>query len=179
MITRSAVSVEEYLHSGYEPDMDYVEGELIERNMGEKDHGRLQFKIAMWIEIHCRNAGIFQFIEQRIQVSERRFRVPDVCVYVGTEPNDQVFHTPPLVCIEILSPDDRVARIRDKIRDYMRFGVRYVWVVDPKDRSAWIYTSEGAVESKDGVLRTQDPEIVVPLPEIFAEIDAEGIRQTP
>ena len=57
--------------------------------------------------------------------------------------------------------------MRQKIDDYLTFGVRYVWVVDPRTRKAWIYTSEGSREVCDGMLCTENPEILVPLDAAF------------
>ena len=56
-----------------------------------------------------------------------------------------------------------------KIDDYLRFGVAYVWVIDPQTGKAWIYTPEVIREVRDGVLRTEKPEIEVPLSEIFGK----------
>src|SRR5437870_4871510 len=36
------VPVEEYLSTGYSPDVDYVDGRLVERNVGEYYHSLLQ-----------------------------------------------------------------------------------------------------------------------------------------
>ena len=96
--------------------------------------------------------------------------MPDICIVTGSEPQEQIFTAPPFLCIEILSKDDRHAGLRDRIRDYLEFGVAYVWVIDPRKRRAWIHTTAGASEAKDGLLRTASPEIVVPLDEIFAEL---------
>jgi hypothetical protein len=47
------------------------------------------------------------------------------------------------------------------------FGVRYVWVLDPKAKRAWVWTSDGMHPVRDGVLRTAGPEIAVPLSALF------------
>jgi hypothetical protein len=39
------VSVDEYLHTVYRPDYDYVDGELADRNVGEKNHADAQGEI--------------------------------------------------------------------------------------------------------------------------------------
>jgi Uma2 family endonuclease len=101
------------------------------------------------------------FIEQRIQISKTRFRIPDVCVYMGGEPPDQIFRTPPFICIEVLSPEDRLARAQARIDDYLKFGVAYVWVIDPASRRAWAYTADGSREIKDGELKTENPSLRV------------------
>ncbi len=76
-----------------------------------------------------------------------------------------------MVCVEILSPEDRISRMQERIDDYLAFGVSYVWVVDPKTGRSWSHTNEGISEVKEGVLRTRKkadaPEIIVPLAELF------------
>jgi Uma2 family endonuclease len=39
--------------------------------------------------------------------------------------------------MELLSPGDRMAEMQDGIDDYLAFGVRYVWLINPKTRRAW------------------------------------------
>jgi Uma2 family endonuclease len=113
---------------------------------------------------------VFVFPEQRVQVSPKRFRVPDICVYVGQAPQDQIFRTPPFICIEILSPEDRWERVQQRIDDYLRFGAPYVFALNPRDRRAWAYATDGSTEIRDGMLRTENPSLAVPLDEIFGEI---------
>jgi Uma2 family endonuclease len=161
------VSVDEYLHTVYEPDCDYVDGAIFQRNGGKKDHGKAQLAILLYLWERRNLWNIFPIQEQRVQLSPTRYRVPDICVVVGREPDEQIFTSPPFLCIEILSPEDRMSRMQQKIDDYLAFGVRYVWVVDPRTRKAWIYTSEGSREVRDGMLRTENPEILVPLDSVF------------
>lgn len=167
MGTATLVSVSEYLSTDYSPDCDYVDGEVQERNWGEQDHSRTQ---ALLIGIFLRlekQLGIRVFPEQRIQVSRSRFRVPDVCVVCGPRPQEQIFTKPPFICIEILSPEDRMVRMEEKIDDYLTFGVPNVWIINPQTRRAYVSTAEGIQEAKQGILRTTNPEIVVGLADIF------------
>ncbi|MGA3238006.1 MAG: Uma2 family endonuclease [Bryobacteraceae bacterium] len=161
------VSVDEYLHTVYEADCDYVDGVILERNVGEKDHSKAQWGILYYLRQRHKQWNIFAIQEQRVQVSPTRYRIPDICGVVGPEPDEQIFTSPPFLCIEILSPEDRMSRMQQKIDDYLAFGVRYVWVVDPQTRKAWIYTSEGSREVRNGTLRTENPEILVPLDAVF------------
>ena len=89
--------------------------------------------------------------------------MPDICVVAGLEPDEQILTSPPFLCIEILSPEDKISRMQQRIDDYLAFGVRYVWAVDSQTRKAWIYTAEAGREVRDGMLRTEHPEILVPL----------------
>jgi Uma2 family endonuclease len=170
--TEALVPVEEYLRTTYDPDCEYVDGEVLERNLGERDHSTLQREFIFFFHSRRKEWKCFVFPEQRIQVSSRRYRVPDICVYVGEEPEEQVFRTPPFICIEILSPEDRFERTQQRIDDYLRFGVPYVFVIHPRERRAWSYSKDGSTEIRDGVLRTENPALEVPLAEIFGELDA-------
>lgn len=165
---KDLVSVEEYLNTVYRPDCDYVDGELVDRNVGEKDHAKLQWEILSLLHRRSAEWNIFPIHETRVQVSATRFRVPDICVFAGAEPDEQIFTRPPFLCIEILSPEDRIGRMQQRVDDYLSFGVRYVWLIDPKTRRAWVCQWDGMYESRDRVLRTQDPDMIVPLGELWA-----------
>jgi Uma2 family endonuclease len=168
--SKALASVEEYLHTSYRPDCDYVDGEIVERNVGEKGHGKCQGHIYAWFLGRSAKLKIYLFIEQRLQVGPTRFQVPDVCVVLGREPAEQIFHAPPFIVIEILSPTDRIRTMQKRVDDYLKFGVPYVWVIDPQERRAFLHTREGSVESKDLILRTENPEIILPLAEIFSAL---------
>jgi len=165
MATGSLASLQEYLTSAFSPDCDYVDGVIEERHLGERDHAKLQLAIAAYLYAHRKEWGIHIYPEMRVQVSATRFRVPDVCVMAGPEPEEQIFRTPPFICIEILSPDDRISRMQQRIDDYIAFGVPYIWILNPENRKAYRCTGEGMLAVKE--LRTADPEIVVPLDALF------------
>jgi len=167
MRSRTLVSVDEYLHTNYDPDCDYIDGAIVERNVGELDHSDLQGEIVAYFRARMRNRGVHAFPELRVQVAPKRFRIPDVCVVSGVKPSEQVLTIPPFIAIEILSKDDRMSVMQERIDDYLKFGVSYVWVIDPRAHRAWAYTKDGSHEARDGILRTENPEILLPLPEIF------------
>ena len=168
MESRTLISVEEYLRTSYRPDCDYVDGEVVERNLGERDHSSTQKALILYLGNREAQWGIQVFPEQRVQVSPARYRVPDICVVLG-KPAEQIFTAPPFLCIEVLSPEDRMSRVRERVDDYLAMGVPHVWVLDPAGRCAYQITpAEGWREVKDGVLRTGAPDIEAPLAEIFA-----------
>ena len=109
------ISVEEYLVTSYRPDCDYVDGHIEERNLGEYDHARLQTAITIYFGSRQKQLGITVVVEQRVQVSPTRFRVPDVCVILG-KTSEQIFRTAPFLCIEVLSPEDRMKRVEERSR---------------------------------------------------------------
>jgi Uma2 family endonuclease len=159
----TAVPLSEYLNTSYRPDCDYLEGELLERNVGEWDHARLQGLLYGYLLSREKQLGILVVPEQRVQVNARRFRVPDITVMAGSRPSGGIITEPPFLCIEILSPSDRVVEMQDRIRDYLDFGVRYVWLIDPVTRLTFVHTPDGVQEVKSGVLSTKNPDISVSL----------------
>jgi Uma2 family endonuclease len=81
MAAATIVPVEEYLRSSYEPDVEYVDGQLVERNVGEWRHSLLQSLIVALLAPRSSD-GFLIFTEQRVRVcsSPIRYRIPDVCV---------------------------------------------------------------------------------------------------
>ena len=171
MGTGTLVSVEEYLSTSYRPDCDYIDGVILERSVGEYDHARLQAVLSGFFITREKQWAVRVLTEICVQMARTRFRIPDVCIILASAPVEQIIRTPPFICVEILSKDDTVESLQGRIDDYLAFGVRYVWVINPRSRRAFVYTGEGMHEPKDGVLRTENPEIVVPLAEVFASLE--------
>jgi len=167
MRSATLVSVDEYLTTSYRPDCDFVDGELIERILGTKDHGKLQRRGLIWFENRRRELALTAFPEQRVRVSARRYRIPDVCVVPLPEPDEQIFTQPPYICIEVLSPDDSFPKLQARLDDYLAMGVQNVWVLDPPSRRGWSIVREGHLEVLDGILRTSDGKVVLPIDELF------------
>ena len=166
------VSVYEYLHSVYEPDLDYVDGVLEERNVGEFDHQAMQRAFLFALAGAERRLGFYTAIELRVQVAPTRYRVPDVCLLPADRLPKRIATEPPMLCIEVLSPEDRFSRARVKFEDYLRMGVPEVWVIDPEQRKAHVLTPDGAMrEHRGGPLRLSGTEIAVDLDEIFRALD--------
>jgi Uma2 family endonuclease len=174
MATGTVISLDEYLSKVFDPDCEYIDGELVERNMGESDHSGIQGIIYALLYNQRREYGIHVFPELRVQVAERRFRIPDITV-TKSKVQGRILRQPPFLCIEVLSPEDRASRIEAKIDDYLRFGVHHVWIIDPAKKTGWSYTREGSRESAD-VLTTADPDLRLSLQEVFDALE-EDIEQ--
>jgi Uma2 family endonuclease len=160
------VRVEEYLATVYRPDCDYVDGEVLERNFGKRDHSYVQMALGSYFFARRKALGIEVYPEQRVQVKPRRYRIPDLCVVVGGT-KEKIFTLPPFLCVEILSPEDRMSRVWDRIHDFFEMGVPNVWIIDPEKRIAHIASPAGDLYRVTDTLRTNDPVLEVPLSEIF------------
>jgi Uma2 family endonuclease len=131
MSARTGVSVEEYLHLSF-PDLDreYRDGEIVERSLPTYLHGKTQgILIAIFIALRSK-MSVFPSVETRMKIRTGLYLVPDVAVFYPDEPSD-VPENPPLIAIEVVSPDDRLAAAREKLEEYRTWGVRHVWLVDP------------------------------------------------
>jgi hypothetical protein len=138
----SYIPVEVYLRSSFEPDAEYVDGEIQERSVGELDHAAWQRAIQKWFFLREEEWGVRVFAELRVQVSPSRFRVPDVVVLENTGPlkdMEQIVRTPPVAVFEILSPEDTFARTLQKLADYEKMGVRSIFVINPKTGNKYQY----------------------------------------
>jgi Uma2 family endonuclease len=171
MATTTMVPLEVYLTTSYSPDVDYVDGEIEERNVGETPHSSVQkFFIGIFLR-HEKEWGVRVFPEDRIQISATRYRVADICVVRRSTGLEKIIRTPPLVCIEVLSAEDRMSRMQEKVEDYIRMGVDSVWVVDPRRRTVQFAERSVTLQPAGEFLEVAGTKIRVPVGEIFAELD--------
>ena len=104
-----------------------------------------------------------------MQVSEQRYRIPDVLVLRISDPADAIVKVAPLLCIEILSRDDRMTEMQEKVDDYLEMGVEMVWVVDPRRRKA--FQTDGQSLQPVTELMVPGTPIRVDEAEVFAELN--------
>jgi Uma2 family endonuclease len=134
MASTTLLTVEQYLKSHYEWEPEYVRGELIERAMPTKIHAKLVYLLSRRLpdQVHG-------FVEFRMRLQEGVFRIPDLAVF-RDEPDDFPA-TPPLVAVEVTSPDDRLSEILRKCEEYRAWGVPNIWVIESEMRKFYVYTA--------------------------------------
>jgi Uma2 family endonuclease len=155
MATNTMVTIDEYLRSSYEgTDREYVDGEVVERSMSTYDHGEMQVHWGVIVHGLKIEYGLpFRVVsEVRHLLSPERVRIPDVAIFVGPRTESRVPTSPPLVAIEILSPDDRMTELLEKLREYELFGVAHMWLIDPEKRSLYNYERGTLQEVREFVL---------------------------
>jgi Uma2 family endonuclease len=169
MAATAQISLEQYLRTPFEPDAEYVGGEVQERNMGEYDHNTVQWAILSWFRQHDKEWRTRTIQEQRTRLTSGNIRIPDVSVWRRDVPVQPVFDQPQLVAVEVLSPEDRQSRVQEKIEDYRAFQVPNIWIVDPIKRIGWD-CSDGNWTRKERFEVAGSP-IYLDLPELFKELD--------
>lgn len=171
MATPTLISVEEYLHTSYDPDCDFIDGEIRERNMGERSHSLMQMAISALLYANRRAWRVLPMPEQRVQTSARHFRIPDICLIHSDDPKDAIVRVAPLLCVEIISSEQSLRDMQERTGDYLAMGVRGVWVIDPVRRRAFVPDASGRLQPHGNELMVADTDIRLALTDIFREFD--------
>ncbi len=163
------VSLEEYLRTDYEPDCDYVDGELEERNTGELQHSAVVGFLVGQLLAGAEFSNFHACPVLRLRVSPTRVRVADVAILSANIPYEAVPSRPPVAIIEVLSPEDLVSRYQQRLDDYRAMGVANVWVIDPMRRKAYD-CSQGGWQPVDKLL-IANPAVELPLDPLWKKLE--------
>lgn len=168
MATQVRISLQEYLETSYRPDREYIDGEVRERNVGKWEHARLQALLAAWFLSKESAWQVMASTEQRTRVAASRVRVADL-VIVEAGPQPDVIAEPPVLVVEILSPDDTYSDLEERVTDYRRMGVKAIWAIDPKTRSGRMCLGDDWKSARR--LEVPGTPIFVELDDLFSWLD--------
>ena len=156
---RSRVTADELLAMPNAKNFELVNGELVERIMGwESECLGMNVSALLWN--YCRehacgwvngsSAG-YQCYEEAFPDDPDRVRKPDVSFIAAdriSAETDLRGHCElvPDLAVEVISPNDRYHEVEDKVDEYLRVGVRLVWVVDPKKKTIRIHRANGTIQ---------------------------------
>jgi Uma2 family endonuclease len=131
---------EEYLtyDDGTDHHYELVDGELILMNPPTTEH----FLIAKYLEqtfdavIQRSQLPWLTFREAGIRTGHRKSRLTDLCIVTKEQAKEllgqsAVFQTPPLLIVEVVSPDSVKRDYRYKRSEYAALEVPEYWIVDP------------------------------------------------
>ena len=167
------LTLDEYLHSAFSPDCDFVDGRSVERIVGKWPHARA-LSILLWLLFGKEESETWPILplpSLRVWVAPTRIRVPDVAVLPRKGPHEQIPTRPPLAVIEILDDEDLFCATMERLADFDRFGVENIWLIDPLAQVAYRYANGtmGKVQNLD--LTVNGTPIRIALSELFAELD--------
>lgn len=160
------VPVEEYLATSYSPDLEYVDGLLVERNVGEYRHSLVQGNIIFALRSKYPNSKILPGVTTK--VTETRYRLPDVAV-AWSVPLIRFLEEAPFVAIEILSEDDRMSRLIEKLKEYAAMGVPNIWMFDPRLKQMFVFRANCLQEIEGDTISTGEPRLELTREEIFQD----------
>jgi Uma2 family endonuclease len=147
--------------------------ELVDRTLVEKPMGRpeaylaleLGFAIRTFLATH--DLGFCTGADDLVEVLRGQVRGPDLTftrwdAAPGHPLDDrQISRVIPALAVEVLSPSNTPAEIARKLGEYFRAGVRLVWVIDHRKRTADIHTAPDVKTTLDDS-RTLDGGDVLP-----------------
>ena len=169
------IPLDEYLHNSAYKHCEYVSGEVVELNLGTGRHSRLQTRCwsildralhesklgCAYVEVHC-----------RLNIAgEIRYRLPDVCVKLGSFIEGYMEGAPDL-CVEVRSPEDSIAGQIGKFDDYFANGCRLGWLILPEQRQVRVLRPGQSAQTA-GFHDSIDaapvlPALCVPVSDLFA-----------
>jgi Uma2 family endonuclease len=169
---------------------ELVRGKVIEVPPPTKIHGVVSANIAYVLGgyMRQRQAGYITTGDAGtlIERDPDTVRGPDVAYFTDAnsfkELHPKYGEHPPVLAVEVLSPNDRINRVLSKIDDYTNNGVRLVWLVDPEDKSVRVFragaspvtlTGDDVIDGGDAL-----PDFRCPLNEFF-RLPKDLINQTP
>jgi Uma2 family endonuclease len=165
MTTGTAVSVEEYLRTSYEPNCEYIDGVLIQKPMPTTGHSRLQLRLGALIDLRFPNFWVGS--ELTVQVAAKKFLVPDLAVQDGSFVQKPYPIEPIVLCIEITSPGDSLNETLAKCEVYHKWGTLNTWIVDPENSRAWQFVKGSPAEEIGQSGELQAGPIHIPVADIF------------
>ncbi len=148
--------------------------------MGDTPHSIVLQALLMELGIRAKAWKIRILPMHAIEVSAGKMQLPDICVVAGDQPLQDALRTPPMLCVEIVSPADGAAAMDEKIEEYLNAGVKAVWEIYPSRRKAYAIVN-GASRRTDTQLTVPGTDILVYASEIFAglqELESEAWRKS-
>lgn len=156
---------------------ELLRGEVITMPPPQSRHGLVQLQIGFLLKSVIGPQKLGWVMTETGVVVERdpdSLFGPDVVFWsikrVPKRPERYV-EIPPDLVVEVLSPDDRKSVVREKIKDYLKSGVRLVWLVDPDVRIVTVYagTMRGTELDEDETITGGDvlPEFACKVAEFF------------
>ncbi len=140
MPAKAALTEEAYLRTSF-PDLDreFRDGEVVERSMPDWFHSRTQGRLVRYFGDKELSLNIQAAPELRVKLRSGRHAIPDVSVFWPAEPAGSVPERLPLIAIEIIFPDDRLADVMEKLREYTTAGIPHVWLLDPRHKHMYLF----------------------------------------
>jgi Uma2 family endonuclease len=164
-VAHKLITADEFFRMPDPPDgskQELVQGEIVTMPPPSFQHGDVQLAIGsilrQFVKAHSlgtvtvesgvrterdpdsvRGPDVAFWSKERIPLNEKPVGYPEVAADL---------------CVEVVSPSDRISQLRRKATEYLNHGVRMVWIADPEDQTVTIYRQPG-----DGRVLSDNAEI--------------------
>jgi len=163
MSVETLISVDEYLNTSYDPDVEYVDGVLVERNVGDWSHSLVQSNIGF--HMRRKYPHVYAVPELRSQTRSTRYRLPDVSVLLTSPQTDYLLEAA-FLAVEILSKSDSMTSMIEKLSEYSQKGIPNIWLFDPRLEKMFTFRPPDLQEVED-IIATDDPRLELTRAEVF------------
>lgn len=138
---------------------EIINGEWAEDNeMASKGHGRIGGRLITFLSIYLMSHPVgeaYQDNTNYVLKGTRRkieiMRVPDVSFVraerVDHDAPDDMYYLAPDLAVEIISSSERRRKIADKVKDYLTYGTRQVWVIYPDVQQVIVHHPDGETKT--------------------------------
>jgi Uma2 family endonuclease len=159
---------------------ELIDGEWVEKSMsntsaivGSNLHGRL------FNHIHPNRSGLLMIGDAAYRLpnsTQNRIRKPDLSFVIAgrvtpTRDEDGSWPIAPDLAVEVISPNEIAEDVETKIDEYLRAGVRLVWILYIPTKNVWAYKADGTAKlyRSTATLPGDDvlPGFAVPVAEVF------------
>lgn len=159
-------------------DFELIRGEVVEVSRPTTPHGRVGFRIGVFLEMYAEKVGVgYVVTESGVVLGDDSDSVfgPDAAYFTDVNKFEDLHpkwtDVPPVLVVEVSSPNDRPGRVNAKIQDYLANGVKIVWQVDYEEQNVSVHRPNRSVEviKKDGELTGGDdlPGLSIKVADIF------------
>src|SRR5579883_623514 len=133
------VTVAVYRRSSSEPECELIAGQLIAKPGGTLEHMNMERRLLRLLA-EFESRGLGQAMHELSFRHGDEVRIPDVVFFRNDARfEDGILIDPPLLCVEVLSPSQRLSELFAKCETYHVWDVSYCWVIDPVLQAAWEY----------------------------------------
>ncbi len=149
--TETLVTAEQLARMSIQGPCELVEGRIVRSTPAGRDPGLVSSRIHSLLDAHLRAHDLGRVLSAETGFRVRRdpdtVRAPDVAFVSratlerARAARETFFPTAPDLAVEVLSPDDSMQDVEDKVRDYLAASGKLVWVVNPKRRIVYVYST--------------------------------------
>lgn len=136
-------------------DFELVDGQLVERKMGAKSTfvgGEIYRRVASFNDVARLGTPLMDGVGYRCFRDDlEKVRKPDASfIRSGRLPNDELpdgwITICPDLAVEVVSPNDLVYEVDEKVEEWLAAGVKLVWVAQPERRIVRVHRPDGSVK---------------------------------
>lgn len=155
-VTETSLTAEEFFHLPDPPEggkLELICGKVVHEMPVSGKHGKRQVRISSALDAFIGGRVAEVTVETGFVLRQKPALVlaPDVAVTPrdrlpdGELPEEGFVEGPPLLAVEVASPNDPEADLMAKVGHYLDAGVDRVWVVQARNQTVTVFSQSGEI----------------------------------